>query len=365
MKCPNCGGENSGNYCQFCGSEMPKTTAPVNITNNFFGSNSDDQVHTVGGACCPQCGSSKIGFKRERTGTNSKSSSRKKYVGTGRKGTYNSTASYRTIGLCQNCGYTWSPNSNSGTSTSSSNTPTWVWVLGWIFIFPLPLTVILNRKKDMNKSLKYGIIAAAWLLYLIILVSSRSNKKNNPADNNGTVVESATTTSQISDTTASEMSSTTTETTLSKEDELSLYIDNIVESYNAKASEPLVYVEDFTPSNKESGHYRTEFRLNAWSDALGKSYTLGDKVVDIVADPDYQGVGGFRVYADDLSIEQVHALAQGMSPLMDETLSAADLNDALNKVDNDGEANGFYYGDLGMTLFKRSENGYELMIKRD
>lgn len=45
---------------------------------------------------------------------------------------------------------------------------TWLWVLGWIFIFPLPLTLILIKKQDMNKMLKYGIIAAAWLVYLII-----------------------------------------------------------------------------------------------------------------------------------------------------------------------------------------------------
>ena len=45
---------------------------------------------------------------------------------------------------------------------------TWLWVLGWICIFPLPLTILLLRKKEMKPALKYGIIAAAWILYLII-----------------------------------------------------------------------------------------------------------------------------------------------------------------------------------------------------
>ena len=53
---------------------------------------------------------------------------------------------------------------------------TWLWVLGWIFIFPLPLTLILIKKKDMNNILKYGIIAAAWLVYLIIGFAGMGSK---------------------------------------------------------------------------------------------------------------------------------------------------------------------------------------------
>ena len=45
---------------------------------------------------------------------------------------------------------------------------TWLWVLGWICIFPLPLTILLLRKKDMKPALKFGIIAAAWIVYFLI-----------------------------------------------------------------------------------------------------------------------------------------------------------------------------------------------------
>lgn len=292
MKCPNCGGENSGNYCQFCGSEMPKTTTPVNITNNFFGTNSSEQTQTAGGACCPQCGSSKIGFKRERIGTNSKSSSRKKYVGTGRKGTYNSTANYRTIGLCQNCGYTWSPNSNSGTSASSSSTPTWVWVLGWIFIFPLPLTVLLNRKKDMNKSLKYGIIAAAWLLYLIILVSSRSSRKNNSAENNGAAVESTTTTTLISDTTTSATSSMAADTTVEITDDPYSTLETYYE-YNNLIN---LYVNRFNDRNSE---------VPLSNGDVNRYTTLAGKTLDDQANI-YRN--GFQIVVREVSGEKIEVL---------------------------------------------------------
>ena len=47
---------------------------------------------------------------------------------------------------------------------------TWLWVLGWIVIFPVPLTILMLRKKEMKKELKYGIIAAGWILYILIAI---------------------------------------------------------------------------------------------------------------------------------------------------------------------------------------------------
>lgn len=57
---------------------------------------------------------------------------------------------------------------------------TWLWVLGWIFIFPLPLTLILLKKQGMDKKAKYGIIAAAWVVYVIIGVVGVANNANKP-----------------------------------------------------------------------------------------------------------------------------------------------------------------------------------------
>lgn len=52
---------------------------------------------------------------------------------------------------------------------------TLLWIFGWICIFPVPLTILLLRKKDMKPALKYGIIAAAWIIYLIIGLSGKSS----------------------------------------------------------------------------------------------------------------------------------------------------------------------------------------------
>ena len=172
MKCPSCGAEAKGKFCEYCGSEMPQEKPTVNITNNYYGSTTpydNTEIESTLGKC-PKCGNSKITFKRERVGTATQSRSRKNYIGSGRQGQSVSQSAYRTVGVCQNCGYTWNPNA----TNTGSGKKTWLWVLGWICIFPLPLTILLLRKKDMKPAVKYGIIAVAWLLFFVIGMSGNS-----------------------------------------------------------------------------------------------------------------------------------------------------------------------------------------------
>lgn len=67
---------------------------------------------------------------------------------------------------------------------------TWLWVLGWLFIFPLPLTILLLRKKDMKPQLKYGILAAAWIVYLIIGLAGRGGSDSTSRETTGVVANS-------------------------------------------------------------------------------------------------------------------------------------------------------------------------------
>ena len=145
----------------------------------------------------------------------------------------------------------------------------------------------------------------------------------------------------------------------------SFYIDDVVSKYNAQATEQLVFVESFDPQDRDNGHYRVEFRLSAYNEYIGKSYLLGAKVVDLVAHETYLGGISFRVYTNDVSLEQVVNLIQGMSPIMDTTMSEADLQATIEEVSTKKTANGYYYGELGITLFGSDVKGYELMIKTD
>ena len=69
---------------------------------------------------------------------------------------------------------------------------TWLWVLGWIFIFPVPLTILMLRKKDLKPAIRYGIIAAGWIIYLIIGSSSGGNSnKATPVEQHSLSTESS------------------------------------------------------------------------------------------------------------------------------------------------------------------------------
>ena len=140
MKCPNCGGELKANltYCEFCNSQISSTMKKE-----------QEQMNKAG---CPKCGSSNITFSRETLGEV--------------KGKKGSEIVRATVGVCHDCGYTWK------TAMEEKKRKTWLWVLGWVFIFPLPLTILLLKKKNMKSSLKYGIIAAAWIVYGIMIATA-------------------------------------------------------------------------------------------------------------------------------------------------------------------------------------------------
>ncbi len=232
MKCPYCGAETQNDVCEFCGSEIPKDKSTVNITNNYYGNNTSTGK-------CPKCGADKVTFKREKIGTATQSRNRKNTFTSGSKGHAVSQNAYRTVGICQNCGYTWDPNVATG-AVKKSSSKTWLWVLGWICIFPIPLTILMLRKKDMKPAVKYGIIVAAWIVYFIIAAAGRNN------DNSTTQKET-----QIEQTAESIENTAKTDTTTETEQ-----------------------VETAQDEKVDTG---------AFSDAVGKAYKLGDNSVDIIA----------------------------------------------------------------------------------
>lgn len=175
MKCPSCGAEiGNDKFCQYCGSqvtmEMKKEQEYVNKDG------------------CPKCGSSNVSFSREKQGEV--------------LGNAGSAVVHATVGVCHDCGYTWSTAGqafNTNNKSMSDNTVlnqkpvkkrrTWLWVLGWIFIFPLPLTLIL-LKKDMKPAIKYGIIAVAWIVYILIGFTGGDTSNTDVQDSDsGTVAE--------------------------------------------------------------------------------------------------------------------------------------------------------------------------------
>ena len=88
--------------------------------------------------------------------------------------------------------------------------------------------------------------------------------------------------------------------------------------------------------------------MGAFEDAYAKTGLIGDIAVDIV------GYGwdkeDIRIYADGISLEQAKEIIKGASPILDTTLSESDIQDVMTFLDENQEANGYYYGDIGLLL---------------
>lgn len=136
-----------------------------------------------------------------------------------------------------------------------------------------------------------------------------------------------------------------------------------VDVFNASSEVTLVFAEDFTPSDKSNSHYRTEFRLSAYSDAIGKSYTFGETVVDIVGRQGWSGGITIRVYMDGATLDQCVEMVKYASPIMDPDIDSNELQKTINYIAENKDANGYYYADLGLVLLGNDTKGYEFMLK--
>lgn len=138
-------------------------------------------------------------------------------------------------------------------------------------------------------------------------------------------------------------------------------VDLFIEEYNKSAATPITEISEIDVTDQTSGHYRTEFRLGAFEDAYAKTGLIGDIAVDIV------GYGwdkeDIRIYADGISLEQAKEIIKVASPILDTTLSESDIQDVMTYLDENQEANGYYYGDIGLLLLGKYKESYELMLK--
>ena len=246
-------------------------------------------------------------------------------------------------------------------------------ILGCTALIGLIIAIV-DLKKDDGKNKIFSKIALGicgfWLLITIIASIGNRNKVD-------TIESTETSISVVSETLVGETVIneviTTADTTDSSDqadsDDIqdSDAIDAFVVAFNDSSDAELVYVEDFTPSEQGNGHYRTEFRLNAYRDAIGRSYMLGDAVVDIVYREPMLGEPRIRIYTTG-TFEQCETIIRIASPIMDSTITDDTLQEALDYVNNNyinghREANGYYYSELALTLFEDDDGTCDLMLK--
>lgn len=193
MRCPNCGAEiENSDKCEYCGSYISADMKKEREILNKKG--------------CPKCGSTNIKFNRENQGE-VRGKNTKKIV-------------HKTVGVCNDCGNTWYLDVD-----EPKKRKTWLWVLGWVFIFPVPLTILMLRKKDMKPALKYGIIAAAWIIYLLIGLGGNSSDQKPSTSTSSSVTEQTEAIKQDEVTEESEAGRSAEETIADHEEETNKEID--------------------------------------------------------------------------------------------------------------------------------------------
>lgn len=190
MKCQSCGAETkSAKYCEFCGSEMPQEKPNVNIVNNYYG-NVNNQLDSDS-CSCPKCNSRNFKYQREKVATVSNTQSKKSSMTNTRNSNSVKQTAYRTIGLCQNCGYTYYPNDSIATTATSKKHGFWWWLLVICF-WPIPLSIWFYKteKVKLEKKWKLAIITGFWVFMLI--VSALSPDQEIQSNETGVSIESTT-----------------------------------------------------------------------------------------------------------------------------------------------------------------------------
>ena len=141
-----------------------------------------------------------------------------------------------------------------------------------------------------------------------------------------------------------------------QEPDVKTLVNSFVTAYNDAATAQISNVTEVNVTDKESSHYRTEFRLGAFSDSYAVTGNIDDINIDIV------GYGwskdDIRIYADDISLEQAIEITKISIPLLDKTVSESDIQAALSDMETGDELNGYYCGNVGILWI-----GDDLMLK--
>jgi hypothetical protein len=121
------------------------------------------------------------------------------------------------------------------------------------------------------------------------------------------------------------------------------YLSKFVDEYNAIAETKIEPGERFSPHDKDSPYYRTEFRLGAFNESLGMAATCGDVSVLIVnygKQNEYSsGNNDFRVYASGPA-DQVTAFYRVSAKVLDPSVSDDAIEDVIGNASEHGENGG-------------------------
>ena len=176
-----------------------------------------------------------------------------------------------------------------------------------------------SKKKDKPASPIYK----KWWFWVIVIVAVIGIAGN--ADN----TEQPQDTTPSTDTTVPEETTTAPEQTTNTPIEVNEYaiVEKFVELFNASSE---ILVSDLVAMDVHGDDYRTEFRLNAFENAVGKKGTIGSDNIDVIN----YGVWDndcLRIYARVESHDTAAYLVINFIRILDVSLSDAEIEEAMQK----------------------------------
>lgn len=127
------------------------------------------------------------------------------------------------------------------------------------------------------------------------------------------------------------------------------YIESFVSSYNNVAKIPITERVKFDPKDRESGYYRTEYRLTAWDGSVGEVAKIGNAKIEMVNYGSYGGYydnNSFRVYVTADSVEDILEIFPVIAKVMDSTVTDVEIHETIEHVKEYGDENGLTIGNL-------------------
>ena len=143
-------------------------------------------------------------------------------------------------------------------------------------------------------------------------------------------------------------------------------LDTYIIDYNNNAQNKITNLINFDVQDKNSGYYKTEFRLNAFNNAIAKHGKLDNFDISII---DYSSTFGtmyiqnLRIYANINNEETMKDFFENSIKVLDKNIMEKDFDDIYYTL-NSYNAKNFVLGnnDEITGYIEKKNNNYEIMI---
>lgn len=122
-------------------------------------------------------------------------------------------------------------------------------------------------------------------------------------------------------------------------------INIFVDDFNMKSSNKIIDLKDFDVNDKNSGYYRTEFRLAAFENAIGKVGSISGNAVVFVnySSKNFQ-TKNFRIYATVNDKTLIKEILKYSVEILDKSVSNQDIENIFTYIDT-GNFKNFVLGE--------------------